>query len=182
MMGQSVPQMRDGKVVGAGFEIAIPAGVRVTIGATPESEHGFFLELPPDADDRHAATTHTPYRYIAFDTKWDVGDMPSLQAVVDSITSHILDYIPADLVADGELSLDGNIGTRLSTIPARRLVVKYKNTAKQHAVRQILIAYNARKDADAVVYTFILNTTEENFQEDVSLFSKLLAGFKLTNQ
>ena len=182
---QSIPQVKDGVVSGAGFVLTVPADVKVEVGTSEESDHGFYIELPPrPAGSVQLRSSRTPsgYRYIAFDTKWDTGDMPSLAAVVDRITSNVLDYIPADLVNAGEVSVEGNFPARLGSLPARRLVIKYRNTQRKPAVRQEIVAYNARKDASAIVYLLILNTTEQNFQEDVSLFSKIIAGFKLADQ
>ena len=186
LTAQSVPTIKDGQITGAGFVIAVPADILVETAATPETLHGFYIELPPLPKDapivRSSPTRRSAYRYIAFDTKWDVGDLPSLNAVVDRITSNILEYIPSEIVAPGPVSLDANLPARLGTLPARRLVIKYKNTAKQPAIRQIIVAYNPRKDASAIIYLLTLNTTAQNFQEDVNLFSKILSGFKLSDQ
>lgn len=185
---QSVPQFKDGKVTGPGFVVMVPNDLPVEVAATPETLNGFYIGLPPrsapagTATLRQTAAHPASYRYIAFEAKWDTGDMPSLGAVVDSITSNLIDSIPANLVNAGDVSLEGNFPARLGTLPARRVVLKYKNTERKPAVRQIVVAYNARKDASAIVYFFVLNTTEENFLEDLSLFSKVLAGFKLADQ
>ena len=184
-VGQSPPQVKDGKISGAGFVITLPPDLAVEIAATSESEHGFSIDLPPrpvGSVQLRSSRTPTSYRYIAFDTKWDSGDMPSLDAVVNNISSNLLDSVPADLVNAGEISLDGNFPARLGSLPARRLILKYRNTQHKPAIRQIIVAYNARKDASAIVYMLILNTTEQNFQEDVSIFSKVIAGFKLADQ
>jgi hypothetical protein len=177
----SVPHIKDGKVTGPGFEVTLPPGVIAEPAATTECEHGFYLELPPRPADS-AARAHAPigYRYIAFDTRWDIGDMPSLDDVVNSITSNLLDNIPADLVNAGEVTVDGNFPARLGTLPARRLIIKYKNTQRQRAIRQIVVAYRTRKDASAIIYLLVLNTTEQSFQEDVGVFGKIMAGFKVT--
>jgi len=187
LAAQSAPTVSDGKVTGAGFTVAIPGDILVEPAATAETLHGFYIDLPPRPKDasllrRSGASHRSSYRYIAFDTRWDVGDMPSLDAVVENITSNILDNIPPEIVAAGAVTLDANLPARLGTVPARRLVIKYRNTAKQPAIRQVIVAYNARKDAGAVVYLLILNTTQQDFQQDVNLFSKVLAGFKLTDQ
>ncbi|MGZ5178745.1 MAG: hypothetical protein ACXWCW_31880 [Burkholderiales bacterium] len=186
-LAQSVPTVKDNTVTGTGFVITAPVNLLIETAATAETLHGFYIDLPPQAVDketslRRTAARSSSYRYIAFDTLWDVGDMPSLNAVVESITSNILDHVPADLVAPGPVMLDANLPVRLGTLPARRLVIKYRNTAKQPAVRQVIVAYNARKDAAAVVYLLTLNTTQQDFQEDVNVFSKILSGFKLTSQ
>ena len=122
------------------------------------------------------------YRYIAFDTKWDIGDMPSLDKVVDNLTSNILDRMPPEIVGDGPVMLEANLPARLGTLPARRLVIKYRNSQKKPAIRQVIVGYRVRKDAGAIIYFLTLNTTQQNFQEDIGLFSKILAGFKLTDQ
>ena len=183
---QSVPQVSDGKVTGSGFTMTVPQDLKLQSGATDESEHGFFIDLAhissPGTVTLRSARIATSYRYIAFDTRWDIGDMPSLDSVVAEIVDHTLDHIPPEIVAPGPIILDSNLPMRLGGLPARRLVIKYKNTEKQKAIRHVVIAYNARKDASAIVYFIVLNTTEEDFQEDVSVFSKLLAGFKLSTQ
>lgn len=185
---QSAPAVKDGQVSGAGFTFILPADLLAKPGYSDETLHGFYIPLAPTVGEKETATLRRSsghpfnYRYIAFDTRWDIGDMPSLDAVVQSITSNILDNIPPEIVAPGDVVLDANLPVRLGTLPARRLVIKYRNTAKQQAIRQVIVAYYARKDASAIVYLLTLNTTEQNFREDVNVFSKVLAGFKLTGQ
>jgi hypothetical protein len=184
-LGQSVPILKDNQVTGSGFVVSLPPDVLVETAATVESLHGFYIELPPLPKEtsrvRSPLTARSNiYRYIAFDTKWDVGDMPSLEAVVEHIKSNVLDNIPTELVAPGPVTLEENLPTRLGTLPARRLVIRYKNTAKEPAVRQVIVGYNARKDASAIIYLLTLNTTAQNFQEDLKVFSKVLSGFKLS--
>ncbi len=181
-MGQSI-EVKDGTVTGPGFAITLPAGTAVDVGVNPESAHGFYLGLPPEPADTqtHSGLTRT-YRYVAFNTKWDLGDLPSLQAAVESITENITATIPKYVLNSGTVTMDGNFPARLGSLPARRLVFKYTNTQHKAAIRQIVVAYNARKDASAIVYFLVLNTTEQNFQEDLGIFGKLLAGFKVTGQ
>lgn len=178
---QSVPQVADGNVVGAGFTVAIPSGLTAIPAATSESAHGFYIDLDPS----HVAISRSPRlssRFVVFDTRWDDGDMPSLNAVVESILNDLQEYVPAEVRSSSEVDLDGNLPARLAGLPARRLVIKFKNSAHKPALRQILVAYNQRKDAAAVVYLLILNTTQQDFEDDVGVFSKLLAGFKLTGE
>lgn len=177
---QSIPQFKDGKVTGSGFVVTLPPGIVAEPAATPECEHGFYIELSPRPAEI-AARPHAPisYRYIAFDTRWDTGDMPSLDDVVNDITSNLLNHIPADLVNVGEVTVDSNFPARLGSLPARRLVIRYKNTQHQRAVRQVIVAYRTRKDASAIVYLLVLNTTEQSFQEDIVLLGKVMAGFKV---
>lgn len=185
-MAQSAPQISDGKITGNGFTMTMPQDVKAQPGATEESEHGFYIDLThkagPGTVTLRSSKMASSYRYIAFDTRWDIGDMPSLDSVITEIVDHTLDHIPPEIVAPGPVLLDSNLPMRVGGLPARRLVIKYKNTEKQRAIRHVVIAYNARQDASAIVYLIVLNTTEENFQEDVSVFSKILAGFKLTTQ
>lgn len=180
---QTVPQLKDGVITGAGFTITLPPDVSPEIGANTESTHGFYFELPPRGSDQVTRPSdELAYRYISFDTNWDLGDMPSLDAVVSSITSNLVDAIPASLTGAGNIVLEASLPARLGTLPARRLVFKYRNREKKPAIRQLVVAYNARKDAAAIVYELVLNTTQENFQADVSVFAKIMAGFKATNQ
>jgi len=182
--GQSIPTVKDGQVTGAGFTITLPADITVDPGATNETTHGFFVELPPRSSNAPVRREgrDSGYRYIAFDTKWDIGDMPSLDKVVDNLTSNILDRMPPEIVGDGPVMLEANLPARLGTLPARRLVIKYRNSQKKPAIRQVIVGYRVRKDAGAIIYFLTLNTTQQNFQEDIGLFSKILAGFKLTDQ
>jgi len=186
LFAQSVPQVADGKITGAGFTLTVSQDLMVQPGVTDEAVHGFYIDLArrasPGSVQLRSARMPSSYRYIAFDTKWDTGDMPSLDSVVNAIIDDPLDHIPPEIVAPGNVALDSNLPTRVGGLPARRLVLKYKNTEKHKAIRHVVVAYNARPDASAVVYIIVLNTTEDNFQEDVSVFSKLLAGFKLTSQ
>lgn len=185
---QSVPTAKDDTITGAGFTVTLPHNLVAEMASTSETMHGFYIALPA----RYAANgesapsvsdTHEPgYRYIAFDTMWDVGDLPSLGAVVDRITSNVLDHVPDALIGSGSVMLEGNMPVRLGTLPARRLVLSYRNSQKKPAIRQVVVAYRTRKDAAAIIYLLTLNTTRDSFQEDVEVFSKILAGFKLTDQ
>jgi hypothetical protein len=180
---QSV-QEKDGKVTGPGFVITLPPGIAVDLAtASPESEHGFFLALPLTSSDAPVPSTPTrTYRYIAFQTRWDLSDLPSLDAVVQAITSNIVAYVPSDIVNYGDILLAGNFPARLGTLPARRLILKFKNNQHKLAIRQMIIAYNARKDAGAIVYFLVLNTTDQSFDDDIDIFGKILAGFKVNSQ
>jgi len=185
-VAQSVPQIKDGQVVGSGFTVTLPAGVNAQVGANSESEHGFYIELsgPQAANNSlyqlHPTKPHS-YRYIAFDTRWDIGDMPSLDAAVDALTLHIGEAVPSYIVDSGDIVLAGNFPTRLGGLPARRLILKFKNNDRKPSVRQMIVAYDARKDASAIVYVLVLNTTEQNFDEDMGVFGKIVAGFKLSD-
>ncbi len=181
---QSVPTVKEGQVTGAGFVITLPTDIVVEPAGTNESTHGFYLDLPPRSGNAPIRREghDSSYRYIAFDTKWDIGDMPSLDKVVDSLTSNILEHIPPEIVGEGPVMLEANLPARLGTLPARRLIIKYRNSQKKPAIRQIIVGYHARKDAAAIIYFLTLNTTQQNFQDDIGLFSKILSGFKLTDQ
>jgi hypothetical protein len=180
---QSVPELAEGKVTGAGFVLTLPPNVTAEVAGTPETLHGFQINLAPRGSVLQAKSNQVEtYRYIAFDTRWDIGDMPSLEAVVQEITSHILKYVPEELMGSGDLILSASLPARLGTLPARRLVMNYRNSEKQPAIRQMIVAYNARHDASALIYLLILNTTQQSFREDLGVFSKVLAGFKLTGQ
>jgi len=177
-----VPQVKDGTIAGTGFTITLPPDIKVEPSANEETLHGFLIDLAPNVPGAPAKSNRPAiYRYIAFDTRWDTGDMPSLDAVVEDITSNLLGHIPPEIVGVGDVSVTANLPAKLGTLPARRLVITYRNTERKPAIRQVIIAYNARKDASAIVYFLILNTTQQNFQEDVGVFSKVMAGFKLTD-
>jgi hypothetical protein len=178
---QSV-QVANGKVIGPGYQITLPDGVNVSTSVNPESAHGFYLALPPEPADVPARPLMQTYRYIAFSTRWDLGDMPSLDAAVNSITGNIAGSVPSYIVNSGEIVVDGNFPARLGTIPARRLVLKFRNKHHDDAIRQVIVAYDTRKDASAIVYFLVLNTTEQNFEEDLGVFGKILRGFKVTGQ
>jgi len=175
-------QVKDGQVIGAGFAVNLPPGISVDVSANSESMHGFYVALPPRPPDvpPNSAPSRS-YRYIAFDTKWDLGDMPSLDAAVQAVTGDLIEYVPSYLV-NSDIVVDANLPARLGTLPARRLVLKFKNSAHKQAIRQMIIGYRARDDASAIVYLLVLNTTEENFDDDLGIFGKILAGFKVTNQ
>jgi hypothetical protein len=179
---QSAPQVADNRVIGAGFTVTIPAGLIALPAATAETAHGFYIDLNP-AD--HGTTARSPKlspRFIAFDTKWDDGSLLSLDAAVQDVLSNLSLYVPAEVRGSDEVDLDGNLPARLGGLPARRLIIKFRNSARKPAVRQIIVAYSARKDAAAIIYYLILNTTQQDFDDDVVMFSKLLAGFKVTTE
>jgi hypothetical protein len=182
MAAQSAPQVADGKITGPDFTITVPPDLKIQAGANEESLHGFLIDLTPRPAGVQQHSNRADYRYIAFDTRWDTGDMPSLSAVTDEIAANLLAHIPEELVGSGDVTLSANLPAKLGPLPARRLIMNYRNTERKPAIRQVIVAYNARKDASAVVYFLILNTTQQNFEEDVTLFSKIMAGFKLTGQ
>jgi hypothetical protein len=181
VFGQSVPEIVDGKVTGAGFTLTLPPHITAQVAAGPETLHGFRIDLSP-RQLGVPAKNRLENRYIAFDTRWDTGDFPSLDAVVADITSHVMSYLPDELTGNGEVSLNGNFPAQLGTLPARRLVINYRNSAKKPSVRQIIVAYRSRHEAAGIVYLLTLNTTEDSFYQDLSIFSKVIAGFRLTAQ
>ena len=181
-VSQTVPQLKDGLITGAGFTLKLPPGVSAQIGANSESEHGFYIDLQPHPEHVESRSAHVrSFRYIAFDTRWDIGDMPSLDAAAQVVTSGITDNLPSYIVSSGDILLDGNYPARLGTLPARRLVFKFRNSERKPSVRMVIVAYDARKDASAIVYLLTLNTTQENYDEDLGVFGKVLAGFKLSD-
>jgi hypothetical protein len=179
---QTAPQVADNKVIGAGFTVTIPPGFIALPAATAETAHGFYIDLNPADHNLTARSPKLSPRFIAFDTKWDDGDMPSLDAAVQNVLMNLSVYVPADVRSSDDATLDGNLPARLGGLPARRLIIKFRNSSRKPAVRQILVAYKARKEATAIVYFLILNTTEQDFNDDVVIFSKLLAGFTVTNE
>jgi hypothetical protein len=89
--------------------------------------------------------------------------------------------VPAELVGgDGVISLSSTFPAKLADLPARRLVVEFKNKQKKPSVRQIIVALRTRSDASPLLYIATLTTTKADFSQDLNLFVKLLAGFKLT--
>src|SRR4051794_19702989 len=164
-----------GSVSGPGFTLALPPNVEMDI--RPTNDLAFGINLTETTHGRE--WDRLPPRFIAFATQW-TSDAGSLDAVVQRMTSDVQTLIPAELVADGMIRLDSTFPAKLGDLPARRLVVDFKGKKNKPSVRQIIVAYRARPDASAVVYIASLTTTRVDFPQDLNLFAKLLAGFKLT--
>jgi hypothetical protein len=175
--GQSSPYARD-LVKGTGYTIALPPDVIVNLAPTEETSHGFGLDLIRPGDEH--AWNRVPMRYIAFNTRWDAGDLPSLESVVDRMVRDPVSLVPDD-ANQGEVRVVSNFPVKLADLPARRIVVEFKNAEKRPAIRQIVVAYRARPEATGLVYVGSLTTTRTDFQQDVGMFARLLAGFKLTS-
>ena len=172
----SSPDTARDSVSGPGFTVALPPDVEIDI--RPTSDIAFGLNL--------SEVTHghewerLPPRYISFATRW-TSDSGSLTELIQNMTADLQSLVPAELIGgDGVIQLAANFPAKLGDLPARRLVIEFKNRQKKPSLRQIVVAYRARPDASAVVYVATLTTTREAFPQDLNLFAKLLAGFKLT--
>jgi hypothetical protein len=69
---------------------------------------------------------------------------------------------------------------KLGDLPAKRMILQFKNLEKQPSVRQVIVAYRERPGATGVVYVMSLTTTRADFQQDLGMFSRLLSSFKVT--
>jgi hypothetical protein len=143
----------------------------------PTANIAFGIDLSQPSHGRE--WNGVPPRYIAFSTLWNSG-ATSLDDAVREMTSDLSTLVPAEIAGHGTLRLTSIFPAKLGDLPARRLVVEFTNRQKKPSVRQILVAYRTRKDANAVVYLASLTTTQMDFSHDLSIFAKLLAGFKLT--
>jgi hypothetical protein len=170
-----VPETARDTVSGPGFKLTLPPNVEMDINPTNDLAFGINL----------SETTHgrewdrVPPRFIGFSTQWN-SDAGSLDAVVQRMTVDVQNLIPPELVGDGIVRLDSTFPAKLGDLPARRLIIDFKGKKNKPSVRQIIVAYRARPDASAVVYIASLTTTRADFPQDLNLFAKLLAGFKLT--
>jgi hypothetical protein len=162
-------------VSGPGFTLALPPNVEMDI--RPTNDLAFGINLSETTHGRE--WDRVPTRFIGFSTQWN-SDAGSLEAVVERMTSDVQSLIPPELVGDGMIRLDSTFPAKLGDLPARRLVIDFKGKKNKPSVRQIVVAYRARPDASAVVYVASLTTTRVDFPQDLNLFAKLLAGFKLT--
>ncbi len=177
---QSSPLYARGTVKGSGYEVTLPADVVANVSPSEETSHGFAIDLLRAGDEHE--WERTPLRYIAFTTKWDAGDLPSLDAVVDSMTRELNQLMPGDVQGSGEIRVVSTFPAKLGDLPAKRLVLEFTNSGKKPAIKQIVVAYRVRHDAAGMIYVASLTTTRLNFQQDVTLFAKVLAGFKLTGE
>lgn len=177
--GQTPTQYARGSVKGSGYEVTLPADVVANVAPSDETAHGFGIDLLRAGDEHD--WDRTPLRYIAFTTKWDAGDLPSLDAVVDSMTRELNQLMPIDVQGPGQIRLVSTFPAKLGELPGKRLVLEFNNSEKKPAIKQIVVAYRTRHDAAGMIYVASLTTTRLNFQQDVTLFAKVLAGFKLTS-
>jgi hypothetical protein len=162
-------------VSGPGFTLALPPDVEMDIRPTNDLAFGINL-----AEVTHGREwDRVPNRYIGFTTQWN-SDAGSLDAVVQQMTADVQSLIPAELIGDGIIRLDSTFPAKLGGLPARRLVIEFKGKKNKPSLRQIVVAYRTRQGASAVVYVASLTTTRADFPQDLNLFAKLLAGFKLT--
>lgn len=178
--GQTSTQYAKGTAKGAGYEVTLPADVVANMAPSEETSHGFAIDLLRAGDEHE--WERTPLRYIAFTTKWDAGDLPSLDAVVESMTRELNQLMPVDVQGPGEIRVVSTFPAKLGDLPAKRLVLEFTNSGKKPAIKQIVVAYRSRHDAAGMIYVASLTTTRLNFQQDVTLFAKVLAGFKLTGE
>jgi hypothetical protein len=162
---------------GPGVTVTIPTGLSAT---TPVDEvpNGFGIDLAASAASR--GWPRLPVRYITFDIKWDTDDFGSLEAVVANMSQRASSLIPVEIARGDELRVAGIFPARLGALPARRMVLEFKNWEKKPAIRQIVVAYRLRKDASAIIYIATLTTTRQDFQLDVDAFSRVLSGLKFT--
>jgi hypothetical protein len=172
------PQHSDvarGTATGLGFTLELPPNVEMDI--TPRIDLALGLNL--------SETTHgkewdgLPFRYIGIEARWN-NESASVDEVIRKMTVDLNDLVPSELVGDGVIRLASVFPAKLGELPAKRLVVEFKNRQKKPAIRQIVVGYRTRPGASAIVYLATLTTTRDNFPRDVDIFAKLLAGFKLT--
>jgi hypothetical protein len=172
---QQATDIARGSISGPGFTLTLPPGVEFDI--TPTSDLNFGLNLTEPTHGRE--WDRLPTRFISFTTEWN-SDADSVDEAVRRKTSDLASLVPSELVGDGMLRLASTFPVKLGDLPAKRLVVEFKNRQKKLAIRQIVVGYRAREGANAVLYIATLTTTRDDFQADLNLFAKLLAGFKLT--
>jgi len=180
LLAQTSTQFAKGTVKGSGYELTLPADMVANVSPSDETSHGFAIDLLRAGDEHD--WDRTPLRYIAFNTRWDAGDLPSLDGVVDSMTFELNRLMPVDVQGPGEIRVVSTFPAKLGDLPAKRLVLEFTNSEKKPAIKQIVVAYRTRHDAAGLIYVASLTTTRLNFQQDVTLFAKVLAGFKLTGE
>ncbi len=164
-----------GSISGPGFTVTLPPDVEMDVAPNADLAYGLNL-----AEKTHGREwERLPFRYIGFSTQWHV-EADSLNELVYKMTSNLESLVPYELASEGSVVLSTTFPATLGDLPARRLVLEFKNKQKKPSVRQIVVGFRSRKDADPVVYLAILNTTRVDFPQDVNLFAKLLAGFKIT--
>jgi hypothetical protein len=147
------------------------------LDVTPTTDLSFGLNLSELTHGRE--WDRIPPRFIGFTTEWN-SDADSVDEVVRRKTSELASLVPSDLTGDGVIRLVSTFPAKLGDLPARRLVIEFKNRQRKQAIRQIIIGYRAREGATPVVYVATLTTTRDDFPADLNLFAKLLAGFRLT--
>lgn len=163
-----------GSVSGPGFTITLPESVEVDVAPTSDLAYGINL-----SDNSHGREwDKAPSRYIGISSRWT--EATSLDQVVSQMIADLPSLVPSELVGGGVLSLASTFPVKLGDLPARRLVLQFRNRHKQPSIKQIVVAYRPRHDASALLYVASLTTTRDDFQHDLNLFAKLLAGFKLT--
>jgi hypothetical protein len=171
---QSPTDVARGSISGLGFTVTLPDAVEMDVAPTTDLAFGLNLTEPTHGREWN----RLPPRFIGVATQWN-SEAGSLDAEVRRMTADLHNLIPAD-ASDGEVRLSSMFPAKLGDLPARRLVVEFKNRQKKPAVRQIVVAYRSRPDASAIVYIATLTTTRADFPQDLNVFAKVLAGFKLT--
>lgn len=176
--GQISAQYARDLVKGPGYEVALPPDVVVNLAPTEETINGFALDLPRPGDEH--AWNRTPARFVAFNTRWDGGDFPSLDAVVSHMLLNPESLVPPEL-HNGSVDLVSTFPMKLGELPAKRMILQFKNVEKQPSLRQVIVAYRERPGATGLIYVFTLTTTRADFQQDLGMFSRILSGFKTTS-
>lgn len=174
-LAQTATDVARGSVSGPGFTIALPDSVEMDIA--PTSDLAFGINLSENTHGRE--WDKIPSRYIGVSTKWNV-DANSLDQVVNQMIADLPGLVPSELAGEGVLNLASTFPVKLGELPAKRLVLQFSNRKKQPSIKQIVVAYRPRRGANPLVYVASLTTTRNDFQQDLNLFAKLLAGFKLT--
>ncbi len=173
---QSTTDVARGSISGPGFTVTLPDSVEMDI--RPTTDLAFGLNLSETTHGRE--WEKLPPRFIGIATQWN-SEAASLDEVVRHMATDPAGLVPAEMIGgDGMITLSSTFPAKLGDLPARRLIVEFKNRQKKPSVRQIVVAYRERPDASAVVYFATLTTTKTDFPQDLNVFVKLLAGFKLT--
>jgi hypothetical protein len=173
---QTATDVAHGTATGPGFTLTLPDSMEMDIA--PTSDLNLGLNLVENTHGRE--WEKLPPRFIGIVTRWN-SESSSLDEVVQRMITNLPGLVPPEIVGgDGVINLSSMFPAKLADLPARRLVVEFKNKQKKPSVRQIIVALRTRPDASPLLYIASLTTTKADFSQDLNLFVKLLAGFKLT--
>jgi len=163
-----------GTATGPGFTLTLPDSVEMDIAPTSDLALGLNLAQPTHGREWEKI----PPRFIGIATR--NSDSATLDDLVNRMVADLPSLVPQEITSDGVINLSSMFPAKLGDLPARRLVLEFKNKQKKPSVRQVIVAFRTRPDASPLVYIASLTTTKADFSQDLNLFVKLLAGFKLT--
>ncbi|HEY2964437.1 MAG TPA: hypothetical protein VGJ37_18605 [Pyrinomonadaceae bacterium] len=146
-----------------GYALKIPSGFIGVSPPAPWPQHGIEIRLTPNRD-----------AYIVTNAFLSAVDYPSLDAAVDAALKDAEQK-------HGDLQIVSRQAEQLGTLPAIRVVTRYKQAGSGISVMNetITAIRKARRPEDGVLYTITLVTAEQRYVNDAKLFTSVVRSWRL---